>query len=246
MWSEEQLEIVRERLNFINELSEVRKHFRGPGKTKNLGIRTVTHSYEHFSALRIYLCLTCFDILGQPDNWTNFNSWLESKSRTDERNEILKKHSKKNHQDFLISVHKDYNNIYGVRKSFFQFIKKSLSAENKVKLFRSIAGQKQLKGSVINSNGSMTPGTGINIELTQKQKEYFLFNIRNSFTHKGISMGNSFGGFFDEDQPLDIGDEKPVWLFQTIHRQKINGNLILFSVCRWPLVLIEIIKDTIK
>ena len=38
-----------------------------------------------------YHLLTCFDLLGQPTDWTTFESWLTSDSYLEERNQILSK-----------------------------------------------------------------------------------------------------------------------------------------------------------
>lgn len=245
----ERIELVNERINFIKELSEVRDHFRGQEKILKTKEGTWTHSYKHFSALRIYLALTCFDILGQSDDWIDFNGWLRSKSKTDERNKIFEKHKLKNLQQILISVNNDYNKQYGVKTSFFRFIRESLTTENQQKLFKSIAGQKRLTDEIVKDDGTKIAATGTSIELTQKQKEEFLLNIRNSFTHKGISIGDAAGGVFEYEQPIlfPISENKwePRWIHMAIHHQKVNNSLITFKVQRWPFVLLEIIKDTV-
>src|SRR5690606_15949133 len=200
------------------------------------------------SALRIYLALTCFDILGQSDDWKDYGNWLSSKKKADERNNIIDKHHKKELNDILISVNKEYNKIYGVRRSFLKFIYEVISDDDRAKLFDSIKGAKTFTFDIIKEDGSIKVGTNAKrIELTQKQKEDFLFNIRNSFTHKGVSIGDIAGGIFETEKPTKFpGTENPVWTYNAIHYQKIKGDTIMFSVRKWPFVLIEIIENTIS
>src|SRR5690606_8549472 len=95
--------LIKERLEFIKQLTDVKEHFRGRDKViRGNGPRDSDHPYRHFSALRIYLALTCFDILGQSDDWKDYGNWLSSKKKADERNNIIDKHHKKELNDILI------------------------------------------------------------------------------------------------------------------------------------------------
>ena len=201
MWSNEKLILVKSRLNFIQELSEIKEHFRGTKKIIHVTEQEYSHSYIQFSALRIYLTLTCFDILGQPDDWRDFNSWLKSNRHSKERIEIFTKHDKKDLLDSIISIHEEYLSIYGVKRSFFKFMREIISNQDREKLFNSIKGQKSITKTKYNPDGTTTLGIGIQIELTDNQKEKFLFDIRNSFTHNGISIGDATGGIFKTEEP---------------------------------------------
>jgi len=247
MWPQDKLILVRSRINFIKELSEVREHFRGVEKIIHVNDREWTHSYLQFSALRIYLALTCFDILGQPDNWTDFSSWLKSKSHLPERSTIFAKYDKEDSQNAILSIYEEYQNIYGVKRSFFKFIREIVSHEDREKLFNSIKGQKRITETKYNPDGTTTLGTGINFVLNEDQKERFLYDIRNSFTHKGLSIGDAASGIFMNEEPIMLPDRnEPVWLFYGIHSQKIGNDYITFQVQRWPFVLLEIIENTIQ
>ncbi|MDO6759610.1 hypothetical protein Q4566_05300 [Tamlana sp. 2_MG-2023] len=245
-WSSEQIELVESRILLIKQLIEAKEHFRGRDKIKNLPDRYWTHSYKDYAALRVYLALTCFDILGQPNDWMDFNSWLRSKKRKKEREEIIDKSLTYNYSEFILSVNNEYNKIYGVKSSFYKFIQEVLSQENKQKLFDSIKTSIQLTPRIVKPTGT-TLATGREIKLPIERKEKFLFNIRNSFTHKGVSIADPAGGIFDNEKPsLWPPDWKPKWGFSGIHKETINGDLITFSVRRWPFILIEIIEDTIN
>ncbi|WNH10852.1 hypothetical protein [Thalassobellus suaedae] len=230
----EKIKLVEERLKFINQLTDLKENFRGNDKAiSGKEPRNWQHPYEHFSALRFYLLITCFDILGQSNDWQDYGSWLQSKNKANERNKVISKHQKRESNDFLISVNKDYNEIYGVKKSFLKFIREVITDKNRTKLFDSIKGTKKLTDDIYNDDGTVTVSTARRIELTQNQKEDFLFKIRNSFTHKGVSIGDKAGGIFDNEKPLKFGIEEPVWMFHSIHYQKIKGDTIIFSIRRW-------------
>lgn len=245
-WNSEQIELVESRLYLIKQLIESKEHFRGHHKTRKLPDNYWTHSYKDYAALRIYLSLTCFDILGQPNNWIDFGSWLKSKKLKLEREKIINKNYTSNYSEFISAVNNDYNKIYGVKNSFYKFIREILSEKNRLKLFDSINTTIQITPKVVTPNG-ITMATGKDIEFPIEIKEKFLFNIRNSFTHKGISIGDAAGGIFDTDKPNTLPpDWKPFWGYIGIHTETINGDIINFSVKRWPFVLIEIIEDTIN
>ena len=240
----EQIELVKNRLFLIQQLTEAKEHFRGKDKIKKLENRYWTHSYKDFSALRIYLALTCFDILGQPNDWIDYKSWLISKKTKEERDVILNQVPKT--ENYLIEVYNQYNRIYGVKSSFYKFIRDIISQKDRQKLFESIRTSKQITPQILNKK-STTVATGRRIEVKTETKEKFLFEIRNSFTHKGISIGNAGGGIFEDDKPFFIpGDDYPTWGFTGIHKKKMNGDLITFSVQRWPFVLTEIIENSLE
>lgn len=245
-WKPEQIELVESRILLINQLIEAKEHFRGREKVINLPERYWTHPYKDYDALRVYLALTCFDILGQPNDWIDFNSWLRSKKLSKERNAIITKNYSENYSEFILAVNNDYNKIYGVKNSFYKFIREILSEDNRQKLLDSIRTSKQITPRIIKPTGT-TIGTVREIKLPVEIKEKFLFEIRNSFTHKGISIGNPAGGIFDVEKPIFWpNDSTPKWGFSGIHKKTINGDIISFSVKKWPFVLIEIIEDTIN
>lgn len=241
-FSNEQLELVKDRIALINKLIELKEHFRGREKTTRTVAGDLTHPYKDYSALITYLLLTCFDVLGQPNDWVDFNSWLRSKKRKKEREDIISKNYNSDYSTFILSVNNQYNKLYGAKSSFIKFIREILTPENKKKLFNSIATSK-----IIPQKIETNVPHARRIELDEHYKENFIYKIRNSFTHKGVAIANASGGVFNIDEPdLWPPDWKPAWGYSEIHREKIKGDEISFSVQRWPFVLIEIIEDQIE
>jgi len=51
--------------------------------------------FHHYTPLVVYLLLTCFDRLGQPSDWMDFGSWLQSNKKKEEREQVEFKESGK-------------------------------------------------------------------------------------------------------------------------------------------------------
>lgn len=123
-----------------------------------------------------YHLLTCFDLLGQPANWTTFESWLTSDSYSEELNQILREVQQGgNAIEITKTLHQEYLRIYGVKNSFFRFMRELLPARNRRELFGSIKIHTNSMPPLINT---------VSEDGTDEDKEKFLFNIRNSYTHK--------------------------------------------------------------
>ena len=237
----ERKQIVKERIALVNKLISVREAFQGNHLIRNSDKdNSWTHPYKHYAALRNYLLLTCFDILGQTEDYIDFFSWLQSKKHKEERENIIKKCEGTDFVLNMTNVYKEYNSIYGVSKSFHHFIYQILSDENRDKLFDSIDIKKR----------SVSEGKPIGINVTEKMKSDFLFLIRNSFTHNGEALASTSGGVY---YPFDV--EKP--LFHPVLKKELWGYYWFYSevkekvrkdylVRKWPNLLVEIIEDTIK
>jgi len=113
--SDDQIKLVIERLAFISKLGIVKKYFKGEYLFETTGIGW-THLYQHFDGLRIYLLLTCFDILGQPDEYRDFKSWLNSSNTKSERNKILTNIKTENIIEITEYIFTEYSKIYGMTK----------------------------------------------------------------------------------------------------------------------------------
>lgn len=245
-WSDEQVSLVNDRLVLIKSLIEAKEYFRGSDKTKSLPNREWTHPYKDYAALRVYLALTCFDILGQPTEWLDFNSWLNSKRKRNERDFIIKDNLNSDYSKFISDVHQEYNKIYGVKNSFNRFITEILSDTNREKLLTSIRTSVEVTPRILSDTGTTLATTKWK-EISDERKIRFLFKIRNSFTHKGISIESPGGGIFDiEKAERHPHNGKLTWSFNQIHRENINGEVIYFHVQRWPFLLVDIIEDTIN
>lgn len=235
------VELVKERLNFIELLNDQENYFIGGNKIKEYEDGDLTHPYKHFSALRIYLALTCFDVLGQPIDRVDFSKWLNSKKLSEERNLILEKSNSDNPLDSVKSIYNYYNKKYGARSSFNRFILEILSEGDREKLYKSISAVKLVTPEITNPDGTKTVPTGRDYELTNKQKLEFLYFIRNSFTHNAISLGIRDIGVFPK-----LLEPKFREYPMGIHIDKINNDLITYKVKNWPFVLIDVISNTIN
>lgn len=239
--------LVRERLQLLKQLINAKEHFKGHHLATHTDINNVGHPFKHYAALRIYLALTCFDILGQPDEWMDFQSWLKSNRKQEERNIIFLRHQSKEFSERLTSIHKDYTAIYGVKNSFYRFIREVISEENRVKLLNSIGVMERIREAIYYEDGSHSPPLGVSIKVSDELKEKFLFSARNSFTHKGISYGDPSGWLFDYDKPFYISDEDgPLWHSQNLITQKIGDKVLTYQVWKWPFLLIEIIESVLE
>lgn len=246
MYNQDKVELVKDRLQLLSLLIDSKMQFSGAEKMRKDDNIYQSHPYKDYTALRYYLVLTCFDILGQPNDWKDFQSWLVSTKSKIERDSIIEKNGNKEEIDLIKSVHSEYSEIYGVKNSFYKFMREVISKENQQKLFDSIATDIVISPSVKTKDG-VRSGMAKSIILENHHKEKFLFEIRNSFTHKGISIGINMTGLHDFDKPTPYPpDWKPVWLFNPILKKKINGDTFWFKVRRWPFVLIEIVEDTIN
>lgn len=248
---EDRRKLVLERIQLVNQLTNVKNHFKGRHLTEKTGKNTVTHPYKHYFALRNYLLLTCFDILGQPSDWLDFKSWLISKRKSDERKVVLENIQTVNKVDITKSIYEEYLKIYGVKNSFYRFIREIISAKNRSNLFKSISANRITSEAEEFEDGTHTTRGAENYKISDQQKEKFLFNFRNSFTHKGVSFGHAGAGIVSE--PFDLEgpqlydkNEGPFYLALSVHEEKINGEIIVYKVSKWPELLIEIIESEIK
>jgi len=135
-----------------------------------------------------YLYLTCFDRLGQPADWMDFGAWLESSDSKDERDAVLRQAATRGMtlEERMRIAYGQYNALYGVRSSFFRFLRDILPPEMRRELLDSID-----RTIILN-----TPST-VSRQATDEEKEKYLFKRRNDYTHKGDFRpppGEWFGG----------------------------------------------------
>ncbi|SPE45521.1 hypothetical protein SBA7_880013 [Candidatus Sulfotelmatobacter sp. SbA7] len=132
-----------------------------------------------------YLYLTCFDRLGQPADWLDFGAWMESSKHKSERDGIVQRLQSQGLEDGTRSLHREYNSVYGVRSSFFRFLR-SLPPKTHRELLDSI--DRDVSTYLPNLSGR---------QATDEEKEKYLFRRRNDYTHKADFRpppGEWFGG----------------------------------------------------
>ncbi len=119
-----------------------------------------------------YLYLTCFDRLGQPADWLDFGAWMESSKHKAERDGILQRVQSHELEVAIRFAYREYNSLYGVKSSFFRFLR-NLPSD-----FR-----RELLGSIHQDISTYAPSmTGR--YATDAEKEKYLFKRRNDYTHK--------------------------------------------------------------
>jgi hypothetical protein len=239
--------VVAERLFLINQLEQIESHFQGDHLPIRNSEEINEHSYKHYHALKIYLLLTCFDILGQPDEWLDFHSWLKSKKiiHIEERTSILSRCPSIDLVENISLVYSEYNIIYGVRNSFFRFIRKIISPEDRKKLMESI--KVSAIAPALFTDG-ITRDSLCDYDADDLFKEKFLFNARNSFTHTGISYGNSARGVFKDfgNSVQWPGEDRIVHCIIPIASEMRNGKPYQFGVVGWPNLLVEIVNNALS
>jgi len=144
-------------------------------KPKRIGVfpdGTATSAWDQHDSLINYLLLTCFDVLGQGEDFVSFQKWLDSKKLGPERQQALSSIDA-NLRPIEVSraLLAWYNKHYSVTKGFFRFID-SLPKAARDELLESvhIGSTKQIKS-----------------EKADKMRRDFLYQMRNSFTHGAIS-----------------------------------------------------------
>lgn len=122
-----------------------------------------------------YLLLTCFDRLGQPTEWLDFGAWLKSKRHKDERKEG---HQAAGRVADLTGacqmLHSHYLALYGVKSSFFRFLREVLPPW----------ARRYLLNSIEITKCKNPPFPKALPETTDEEKEAYLFKRRNDYTHK--------------------------------------------------------------
>lgn len=150
----------------------------------------------------LYLSLTCFDSLGQKNEFKTFQDWLNSKN-----NEGIKELQKRINFKEKIDLRENISNLYetrykpeyGVKNSFVQFL-------------NSIKGRNSYKVLVQNINLSYNVRQQLlnNPDFEEKLKLDWLYSFRNNYTHNTKNIRFPLNseefklGYYVENQTLDI------------------------------------------
>lgn len=133
----------------------------------------------YYPQIRTYLILTCFDQLGQPDEWRFFPDWMKSKKKRQEREDIIANLTYESLEDFTMKIYRKYNEKYGVKRAFTKFIKNVIDEPTRVQLLES------MKIS-IRQEPDLQEVAQTKEEMTDLKIKY-LYKIRNDFTHNTYS-----------------------------------------------------------
>ncbi|QOW10600.1 hypothetical protein Q73A0000_09550 [Kaistella flava (ex Peng et al. 2021)] len=187
----------------------------------------IKHTYSDFEGLIYYLCLTCFDLLGQSSkNHVSYMDWLSLK----ESELFFDKIGSSDLREISKKGLLEYNKRYGATKSFKYFINNILNEEEQQVLFKSLF---------------MQAPTGEYIKFTDSEKINFLSKLRNNFTHNLITAGEPLEGFITGSNPMleAVLRSTEITRKKFIYERK-NKNWI--AVVNWPNTLLEIIENQIK
>jgi hypothetical protein len=168
-----------------------------------------------------YLGLTCFDSLGQKEKFKTFEQWLSWKEnkKVDELELMIRGFPAKNIRSELVELYdSDYKPNYGVKNSFFNFLKRINDTNSFQELLLSI------KPSVFVSKQLKEKG------WEEDFKKEWLYYFRNNYTHKIKNMR----------LPIDRDEWKMSYCVKSQSFDiKIRTKVVLLNV-------LECIKDGIK
>lgn len=129
---------------------------------------------SHRFALRVYLMLTCFDIIGGPRRYSSFPDWLRAKKHKhkDARESVPQGKSREEDAEALYNKYLD---IYGVKNAFMRFFDERLEDAQRRDLFDSF--------DFIDRVPPMP--YGLLPERDVEAKKEHLYRLRNLYTHMG-------------------------------------------------------------
>jgi len=131
--------------------------------------------FFYWESIFTYHLLTCFDILGQPCPWIDFDAWLISNEFSSKKENYFAALTDK--EDLSLSSKELYNlykQEYGVKNAFCRFIKDILPPEARQELISSVE-------FTICDN---PPKGGSHVHSEEDIVIKFLFEYRNTYTHK--------------------------------------------------------------
>ncbi|MEO4014117.1 hypothetical protein [Pseudomonas rossensis] len=235
---DEVCKLTRERLEHVELIFELRHHFNDLKRLQHVGERGWTHPWRYFDALMYYLLLTCFDLLGQPAEWVPFSEWIVSKKTADEREKAVDS-TPPNADPVAIAQHfnAEYQSIYGVRMSFYNFVRNILTPDERAELYGSILIVRGVKGGDPN-----TAYPALGYIADDRKKLDFLFGLRNKFTHGAVTMGSPNAGVFQGSYDPFVIDGKIIKGYVEIHREPKSGEWIIYQVRDWPFTLQRLIS----
>ena len=228
--------LVSQRLKLVEMLTETNDIFRKPELIEIVGDNGWTHPWRYVDALRNYLLLTCFDVLGHTREWIAFDAWLKAKKCRKERANVVEQLTDTDPVAVASALHGKYLELYGVKLSFYNFIHTVISPDARTMLYQSIRVPTTVGSTqIIDSN-----------QAFDAPRDEFLFRIRNRYTHQAQSFGRSAGGVFDpgEKDYDSSGQEVKEWsLVQSDFAEEHQTNSFVRD---WPNVLISVVKGGLE
>lgn len=229
--------LVSQRLKLVEMLTETNALFRKPELIEDVGDNGWTHPWRYVDALRNYLLLTCFDVLGQTREWIAFDAWLKAKKCREERAVAVGQLTDTTNPVAVASaLHEKYVELYGVKLSFYNFIHTVISSDARTMLYQSIKVPTTLGSPQgINSN-----------QAFDSARDELLFRIRNRYTHQAQSFGNSSGGVFDPSEKHYDSGGREVKVWELVVSDFSEENQTNSFIRDWPNVLISVVKNGLE
>lgn len=234
----DRIQRVKDRLFLYDKISDLKEAFRGHDYTEHPSKGRFDHKYRHYEALRFYLLLTCFDILGQKAEFVDFNKFLNGRKFKEERKKVISSLSAVDDIGTKIKVvHEYYLKTYGFKQRYLYFINNLLDGAQRQRLYASIQISKI-------TNAFSTGVKSEDISSVNRKNE-FLFKLRNEFTHEGKSWASGSGGLFNDKASMWSGGEL-LWAFQPQYLEKKGSYHIQYSTLRWPGEVRKILQVTVE
>lgn len=215
------------------------------------------HPRHTREALTIYLLLTCFDLLGQPDEFTTFDSWLKSNKtqHKNERDEVLLEIT--GNEDAITIATKlteKHNSIYGTKRAFFRGIE-LVPETTRDKLLKTISIVTKPDYGQTPEN-VMTPSFPLedNADLEKRKKNY-LFEYRNKFTHSLEQYHNSSipvlagaNNWGNSSWLAEIRDSQLSYCGGVKIEAKPNSNVgaYIYFISGWPFILFDALYSALN
>lgn len=232
--AEKSIRLVNERLEFVEIIDQLNPVFLEPKLIRHTPEGGWTHPWKYFDSLRNYLLLTCFDLLGQPTEFKDFQSWLEAKSSFDERAEVEKLIlSGLNTFERAARIHRSYLQIHGARIAFLRFINEILTAEERVALLYSVRIRRI----------DPVKNTEVDIIENDQSKVDWLYRIRSQYTHRAENTGSPSGGVFGSLTREIVIDGKVLMGWEPISWEEKSGFRIEYGVRNWPRALKRAVRS---
>lgn len=240
---------IKARLALAHELLEESDRLPGADGYNHGEHEWWLHPRHTREALVIYLLLTCFDLLGQPEgDYVSFEDWLNSEDEYHVRERESALNDQQTIEQAAIALANKHQEIYAVKKSFYQGLDR-IPQGIKERFFESITVRHcpNYDPAVSMPNYDVSDP----VELMEKRSRH-LYRKRNSFTHsleqyhrlscpsylQSGGVGAAWRAFIRKDK-LEYANGH-----QDLVGDGRNGKYV-FQFDNWPFILFEALYSAI-
>ena len=184
-------------------------------------------------ALRNYLLLTCFDVLGARSEHLDFQSWLRARRTAQVRDAaIAALPAGAAAAHIAATLHRKYLDEFGATQAFYRLLREVLPADDRSALLFSV----RVREIDIEKNLEVRAIDDSNV------KEDFLFEVRNKFTHEARDVGSPAGGVFTDWGKAVLIEGVPQMGWEPIHHAYSGNTRVEHAVRDWPTALINAVR----